>query len=81
MEFPIKKSYGSKFNFYYFNYGYVSSKDLRLVVNILIKDKDTNPISYHDLVISSEQTIVEEAKAFEEKFVLEPEKYLNIKIA
>jgi hypothetical protein len=53
---------------------------LRFVINILIKDKESNPVCYHELIISNQEAAIEEAKVFQKKFVLEPEKYINIKI-
>ena len=69
----------TKVQFFYFNYGFISSKDLRLKVNILIKESE-QPTCYHELIISNDGDAYVEAKAFQDKFILNPEKYRNIKL-
>ena len=80
MVFPTKSTSDPRFQFYYSNYGFRSSTDFTLVVDILIKDSNLKPICYHELLISNDETAYDEAVAFQEKFVSDPELYRNITI-
>ena len=80
MKFPTKNTFDPRNQFYFFNFGFRSSTDFTLVVDILIKDEDLNPVCYHEMFILNEEDSYEQAMAFQKKFSLDPEKYRNINI-
>lgn len=77
MEFPIRSGMYKGYDFYFFNYGFRSLNDFRLVVNVVVK-KDLQPVCFYELFIEDEQQAFANAKEFQERFISNPSEYLNI---